>query len=297
MDDDFSYSPNGNDFDKKTFFFNLSLTLNVLFLIVVIIMGIQLGKQNKNIKSMETELNTLRTEASNNQSQTPVSTPKPTDTPMPTPTETPIPTPTSTPTPEPERYLVFVDPGHGGNSSTGATLTVNGEVKRIEKEDTLKFAFALKKALEKLDIDVVMSREEDIKVENYDRATQANLAKADYFIAIHRNSYSDESVKGVEMWIHSDGPVADQEAAKKILNALEEVGITKNRGVKLGSVGGGEDYAINSQTEMPSGLLELGFITNSEDNWNLDMYTTEYATAIANAIKEWLIKYSDKKVQ
>ncbi|MCQ2506678.1 MAG: N-acetylmuramoyl-L-alanine amidase [Lachnospiraceae bacterium] len=260
-------------------------------------MGIQLGKQNKNIKSMETELNTLRTEASNNQSQTPVSTPKPTDTPMPTPTETPIPTPTSTPTPEPERYLVFVDPGHGGNSSTGATLTVNGEVKRIEKEDTLKFAFALKKALEKLDIDVVMSREEDIKVENYDRATQANLAKADYFIAIHRNSYSDESVKGVEMWIHSDGPVADQEAAKKILNALEEVGITKNRGVKLGSVGGGEDYAINSQTEMPSGLLELGFITNSEDNWNLDMYTTEYATAIANAIKEWLIKYSDKKVQ
>lgn len=45
------------------------------------------------------------------------------------------------------------------------------------------------------------------------------------------------------------------------------------------------DYDENKYTEMPSVLIELGFISNKEDNKLFDEKTDKYAAAIAKGIE------------
>ena len=75
-----------------------------------------------------------------------------------------------------------------------------------------------------------------------------------------------------------------------MLEAIAEVGITKNRGVKKGTVSSStEDYYVNKLTDMPSCIIELGFITSDEDNRLYDENMDAYAKAIAEqAVKEAL---------
>ena len=48
----------------------------------------------------------------------------------------------------------------------------------------------------------------------------------------------------------------------------------------------GNNYYVNSNTNMPSILLEVGFVTNGEDNKSFDKYLDENAEAIAKIIAE-----------
>ena len=80
------------------------------------------------------------------------------------------------------QYKIAVDAGHGG-SDYGATY--NG---RAEKDDNLKLALAVGDILEKNGIDVVYTRTTDEYETPFKKATDANDAKADYFVSIHRNS-------------------------------------------------------------------------------------------------------------
>ena len=79
------------------------------------------------------------------------------------------------------QYKIAVDAGHGG-SDYGATY--NG---RAEKDDNLKLALAVGDILEKNGIDVVYTRTTDEYETPFKKATDANDAKADYFVSIHRN--------------------------------------------------------------------------------------------------------------
>ena len=70
---------------------------------------------------------------------------------------------------------------------------------------------------------------------------------------------------------------------KKILNAVCAVA-GKNRGVKKGAAGNYTDYGVNRDTDMPSALLELGFITSDTDNKYFDTHFDAYAKAIAKGV-------------
>jgi len=119
-----------------------------------------------------------------------------------------------------------------------------------------------------------------------DRCEIANEQNAAYFVSLHRNSAS-ESAKGVEVWISSKKTAAERKLAQKIMDALTEVGVQSERGVKAGTQASTEsDYSVNKNTKMPSCIIELGFITNVEDNRLLDENMEEYASAIARAIAE-----------
>ena len=134
--------------------------------------------------------------------------------------------------------------------------------------------------------ETAMTRSKDKQISLENRCVFANFKKAELFVSLHRNSA--EGAKGVEIWISSDSPKEDESLADNILNALDNAGISQNRGVKSGYARGDGDYYVNSHTDMPSCLVELGFINSDTDNALYDEKLDEYATAIAEAIAKTL---------
>ena len=181
--------------------------------------------------------------------------------------------------------IVCVDAGHGGedSGSVGADGT-------LEKQDTLKMAKALKAELESRGITVYMTREDDSWVTKDERINKAASVKADLLLSVHRNEYAaDTGVRGFEAWVHSSKPADATDVANRIQSALTAVGITRDRGVKFGSQGSAtEDYYINNHSKGPSCLLEMGFMTNAEDNSLFRNKTNVLAAAMADAIVDWM---------
>lgn len=187
-----------------------------------------------------------------------------------------------------DTYTVCVDAGHGG-SDVGA-VGLDGS---YEKDDNLRLALKVKEALEKSGVNVIMTRSDDSDTQLDSRSVIANKAKADLFVSLHRNStVKANTTKGIEIWIHSSGSERSYAAADDILSSLEKVGISDNRGVRIGTQGDSDDdYAVIRDTDMTSMIIEMGFMTSQDDldyfNENLD----NYAKAISNGAVEWLNEY------
>lgn len=173
---------------------------------------------------------------------------------------------------------ICLDAGHGG-SDTGAIY--DG---RYEKDDNLRLTLAVGEILNENGIDVIYTRKKDEFVELEKRAEYANKKRATYFVSIHRNS-ADADVSGVEIWINNTALHYEEKLAKNIADAIEKVGFGDNRGVKRGYQGNAaSNYLVNSATDMPSCLIEMGFITTQKDNRLFDENFDEYAAAIAEGI-------------
>ena len=171
---------------------------------------------------------------------------------------------------------VCLDCGHGG-SDPGA---VKGS--RTEKADVLRLGLKVRDLLTAAGINVVLTRTADESVSINDRCKIANAAKCDYFLSIHRNAATPDAA-GNEIWVHSQAAAHVMDKAQKILNAVCAVS-GKNRGVKKGAAGDYTDYGVNRDTDMPSALLELGFITSDADNKSFDANLGAYAEAIAKGV-------------
>ena len=78
------------------------------------------------------------------------------------------------------------------------------------------------------------------------------------------------------------------EIAKLIMNNLDRVGISRNRGVRSGSMTSEDkDYVVNGKSCMPSVLLEMGFMSSPTDNRLFKQNLEGYAKAIAEAVLQW----------
>ena len=180
----------------------------------------------------------------------------------------------------PDEKTVCIDPGHGGGSS-GA---VYGS--RYEEDDNLRLSLLVRNVLTDRGYTVVMTRDNDSDVSLAERCKIANKARASLFVSIHRNSSSSASATGMEMWVHSSKPTDDTLLAQNILDSLETVGISENRGIHSGYRDGADkNYYINRNTKMPSVLAEIGFISNENDNKAYDENIEKYAKAIADGIE------------
>lgn len=177
---------------------------------------------------------------------------------------------------------VIIDAGHGGDDVGALDSTET----RYEKNDTLRIALLVAHYLEQHeDVKVIMTRSEDVFVSLDDRCSIANNAKADLFVSLHRNLYDGGEAQGVEVWVNNQKPEIDTVLAQNILNGLSSVGISRNRGVGYGYIGNPYvNYQVNRETDMPSCLVELGFMQDDDDNRLFDEHCDEYAKAIADAI-------------
>lgn len=176
--------------------------------------------------------------------------------------------------------VIFIDAGHGGEDPGAQALG------RSEKDDTLRLALQVRKDLARKGFTVYMSRTDDETVDRPHRAEMANEKKAKLFVSIHRNKADDANAQGVEAWIHSAGNSSAKLLAENILRQLEDEGFTYRK-VGTGTLADPSDnYSENRYTEMPSCIIETGFISNKEDNARFDDNLKKNAQAFADGIEE-----------
>lgn len=182
--------------------------------------------------------------------------------------------------PQEGRPLVCIDAGHGGKDQGSSWEGL------VESEQNLALALALRDALVQRGMGVLLTRDTDVFVELERRAEIANQAGADYFISLHRNALESGGAQGIEIWHSHAAGEHTRYFASCVEEALVDAGVTKSRGCKGGSQASADtDYLVCRKTTMPAVLVEMGFITDEEDNRLFESKKTAYAEALADAVQ------------
>jgi N-acetylmuramoyl-L-alanine amidase len=154
---------------------------------------------------------------------------------------------------------IALDPAHGG-IFPGA-IGINPFELR-EKDVMLALSLTLGKLLKQGGHQVVYTRTKDTHLDenlNSDlrkRVEIANNARADIFVSLHCNAYSDPNPEGMETLYRPDSP-ASERLARAIQDSLVSTFIDHvNRGVKP------KDLFILRLAQMPACQVEIEFISN-----------------------------------
>lgn len=237
---------------------------------------------------------------------TPAPTPTSTLTPTPTPTNTPTPEPTSTPTPEP--FVIAIDPGHqrkgnydtepNGPGSDVMKAKVSSGTQGVstgipEYELNLAVSLYLKEELLARGYEVIMIREtNDIDISNVERALVANEAGADAFIRVHADSSTNTSAKGVMTICQTpDNPYnSEWYAESRRLSELVLEEVAEETGAKARKVWETDTMTGINWTTVPTTILEMGFMSNEEEDKLLatEEYRKKIAVGVADAIDRFL---------
>ncbi|MEY7999372.1 N-acetylmuramoyl-L-alanine amidase [Clostridium sp. Mt-5] len=180
------------------------------------------------------------------------------------------------------KYTVTIDAGHGG--------TDFGNVSKSgikEKDVNLSVALKAGKILEQNGVNVVYTRKDDNVTwdSSSDLQTRfdiANKANSDLFVALRCNSYAENSqVSGIETY-YTDCSDSAKNAAEKIQNEMISYTGRTDRGIKAGVY----KHTILRGTVAPAVMVELGFMTSTEESALLgsDDYQNKSAAAIANGV-------------
>ncbi|MBQ4557775.1 MAG: N-acetylmuramoyl-L-alanine amidase [Clostridia bacterium] len=187
------------------------------------------------------------------------------------------------------KYTIVLDAGHGGRDdgcsgvSTGVT----------ESELNLKVVKKLKKMLEDFGFKVVLTRENqdglyEDNVDNYKvsdmekRKEIIENAKPNFVISIHHNSFSNSHQRGAQaFWQQGDDE--SMELAKGVQAELVKQLVDARQEANFG------DYYILKCVNVPTILIECGYLTNAEEEALL--IQDEYQNKIAYAVVCGLIRY------
>lgn len=206
--------------------------------------------------------------------------------------------PRFSPPPEPDLPVIMLDPGHGGKDP-GAT-SASG---KLEKDIVLAYARTIRERLEATGrYRVFLTRDGDALVPLRDRVALARSESAALFLSIHADALADRGVSGMSVYILSD-KASDREAealaAKEnkadIISGADLSGATGTAASILIDIAQRDSRAASRQVatslaeelrrdvaqvnntirsagfavltapDMPSVLLELGYLSNPED--------------------------------
>jgi N-acetylmuramoyl-L-alanine amidase len=187
-------------------------------------------------------------------------------------------------------FIVAIDAGHGGKD-TGAI----GPKGIYEKN----VVYAISRQLEQLiDTDAnmrpVMVRRGDTFIGLQRRAKIARDAGADLFVSLHADAFHDDGARGSAVYTllnHGKGHgsnsastrKASNRAAVKILGELRKQQYLHCRQVKRAR------YAVLKSPDVPSMLIETGFITNPQEEGKLASHSHQekLAHSIYNGIRAY----------
>ncbi len=214
--------------------------------------------------------------------------------------------------------VIMIDPGHGGHDP--GAIGVSGA---YEKDITLDLATRIANRIEGGGrYKVVLTRKNDVFVPLTERATLAQLAKADLFISIHADSAPNPDARGLSAYTlsetASDGlaaAIADRENATDVLRGIDsgvsdpqvaailfdlsrrhslntalarKAHIVKAAGTKLRLLDHPKrsaNFAVLKVPDVPAMLIETGFLSNAQDEKLLtsDKSRAQIATVLADA--------------
>lgn len=222
---------------------------------------------------------------------------------------------------------ILIDPGHGGKDpGASGTFKVNGKTIKVQEKDVVlsigKMLYSRLKAAypEK---QIIMTRYGDTFPQLSERTDIANNVKlganeAILYVSIHANASLNKASSGYEVWYLSPGyrrTVLDKSAtggdnslfpilnsmmeeeyttesiliAKFIMDGLgAQIGnLSKARGIKA------EEWFVVRNANMPSILIEVGFVTNEKEalNLNTESYLQKIALGIYNGISAFVTHF------
>ncbi len=173
---------------------------------------------------------------------------------------------------------IAIDAGHGGTNLGAAGATT----KIVEKEYTLKFAIELKKYLKKMGVKkIIMTRETDTTLDMKDRILFLQQQEPDILISIHLNSNADKEVQGYGTFYRHIG---FRPLSLSILKTMKETTLKE-----YGNVGS-FNFGLSGPTDFINCLLEVGFLSNYEDETKMakPSFQKLTATKVYKGIVEWL---------
>ena len=183
-----------------------------------------------------------------------------------------------------EEVTVVIDAGHGGNDP--GKIGVNNA---LEKDINLEIAQKVKGLLEQQGIRVVMTREDD-QAENSKladmkkRVALINEVRPMIVVSIHQNSYSESHIKGAQVFYYTDSKIS-KSAAILMQEELRMLDGENARDAK-----GNDTFYMLKKTEVPTIIVECGFLSNGEEAEKLvtESYQYEMAKVIVSGIIKWL---------
>lgn len=184
---------------------------------------------------------------------------------------------------------IVVDPGHGG-PDPGA----RGPSGSFEKNNTLPVGLELAALLRSAGAHVVLTRSTDISpaqgtyTERADleaRTKIANDLKADLFVSLHNDSFSNPAASGSTTYYSSQNPIAAQSKtlAEDIQSELVKSMGLPSRGVKDAA------FYVVKNTKMPAVLVEIGFLSNPNEESLLG--SPEFQKTAAQGIYRGVLSY------
>ncbi|HOW52889.1 MAG TPA: N-acetylmuramoyl-L-alanine amidase [bacterium] len=211
---------------------------------------------------------------------------------------------------QPERFVIVLDPGHGGKDSGALRKGI------LEKDIVLDLARIIRKkaAKEHPDVSVILTRDTDIFLPLEERAVIANKNDGDLFVSLHANAFKDPEVGGLEVYHLNNRSDEYAEKLARVENSMtndnsflntilvdmtmsfyigdsqkfaESVGLRfgkelKPFNVKLRDWRKGALFYVLVGARMPSLLVEIGYLSNPQERKLLQ--TKKYLETIADAI-------------
>lgn len=164
---------------------------------------------------------------------------------------------------EEKQLVIVIDPGHGGRDP--GKVGINNA---FEKDINLSIAFKLKCLLELNDIKVIMTREEDVGLysesdSNKKIADLNNRIKlihsnnADLVVSIHQNSFTQENVKGAQVFYYSRSDQGKRLAEMIQAQLKKTINDGNHRKAKANS-----DYYMLTRSKCPIVIAECGYMSN-----------------------------------
>lgn len=190
--------------------------------------------------------------------------------------------------------VIVIDAGHGG--ADPGMVGIDG---LEEKGINLAVSMKLKESLENQGFTVVMTRTEDQglyqeetrnkKVQDMQKRIEImEKAKPLLAVSIHQNSYTEESVKGPQVFYY-ESSAEGQKLAVSIQNALNtELSVERPRKEK-----GNTSYFLLKKSPCVLNIVECGFLTNEKEAELLQ--TEEYQQKIVEAVTKGIVQYVEGK--
>lgn len=190
-----------------------------------------------------------------------------------------------------KKEKIVIDPGHGGVDP--GMVGING---LEEKDFNLDISLRLRKALEKENYQVVLTRERDEglyddssswkKVQDMQRRIlKIAEEKPSLAVSIHQNSYEMEQVCGPQVFYYTDS-IEGEKLAGYVQERLNQIpGVLRQREKK-----GNTTYYLLKRSPAVCIIVECGFLTNRKETELLqtEAYREEIANAVKNGIRDYL---------
>jgi len=196
---------------------------------------------------------------------------------------------------EKKKYIVCVDPGHGGTDP--GKVGINGQ---LEKDINLAIAKKLKTYLEASDVTVVLTRDKDMGLyssgdahkkmaDMRKRCQLIEEVKPDLVISIHQNSYHEEAIRGGQVFYYKTSV-----RGKKLAQILQErfdyvLGDANKRQAKAN-----DNYYLLLHVKEPIIIAECGFLSNWEEAEKLE--TKEYQDRLAWTLHMGIMEYLNQEI-